>query len=440
MAAYRYGAYPRAQRLALLVLLAVTTGVTVLTARWGTDRTTTSSLPALQLLHERAVRAVANRPPTPEDFAFDPNTVTRAELIRLGLTDRQAGSWLKFRGNRSNAFRRSEDIGKLYVLDAATKERLIALAYVDIKKQQERARSQVQGFAFDPNAVTAPQLRRLGLSEKQTAAFVKYRSRSGNGQTFRRPEDLRRLGVLTDDQKDLLVRWARVSPPEPAASTRQRFIFDPNRISADSMALLGFPDWQVRSFLKYRGGRTTTFRRPEDLRRVGALDSSLVEAVLDLVVIPPPPHDSVAAVPATYASKPPPPAPASFDVNRGNLTAWRSLPGIGEYRAKQIIKYRNRFGGFYRLEQLAETPGLPDSTFRRIEPYLTIGPVFRRLSVNRASFEELKRHPYVSRALANVIVRNREKFGPFRDAADLRRIRLITDENLPTLLPYLSFE
>jgi len=52
----------------------------------------------------------------------------------------------------------------------------------------------------------------------------------------------------------------------------------------------------------------------------------------------------------------------------------------------------------------------------------------------------LKRHPYINRNLANSIVKNREKFGRFNGPEDLRRLRLITDKNLPTLLPYFSFE
>ena len=65
-----------------------------------------------------------------EDFPFDPNTVTGAELLRLGLSEKRAAAWLKFRGSRERAFRGAEDIRKLYVLDDATKDRLVGLARV----------------------------------------------------------------------------------------------------------------------------------------------------------------------------------------------------------------------------------------------------------------------------------------------------------------------
>ena len=445
-----FGAYPRSQRIALLAVLIVATLLTMATA-WlpGEELSAALNEAGRGLRLERTRAALASYRPPPEQFTFDPNTVTGAELQRLGLSKKQAAGWLKFRGTRTNAFRRPEDIGKLFVLSDDDKARLIPLAYV-AKQTDDGARPRVQGFVFDPNVVAIPELRRLGLSEKQAAAFVNYRRAAKYGRMFRRPEDIRQLKTLSAAQKDHLVRWAEVpEETEPVPRARQRFAFDPNTVSEDSLVLLGFARWQAVSFGKYRGDRRTTFRRATDIRRVGALDSALVEEVIPLIVLAPLPSPAPAAAPATYgavgqyggtARKAPPPAPGSFDVNSGNLTAWKQLPGVGEFRAKRIVRHRNRYGGFYTLDQLAATPDLPDSTFQQILPYLRIGPVFRRIAINRADFDELVAHPNIRRSLANVIVKNREKFGRFAGPEDLRRIRLITEENLPTILPYLSFE
>lgn len=437
---YRYGSYPRAQRIALLVLLTAVVAVTVLSARLPINEPGDEIRTAAgRIRAEQARMEAENYRPPPETFAFDPNVVTEAELLRLGLSEKQAASWLKFRGGRTNAFRQAEDIGKLFILSDEEKARLIALAFV-AEQEQKGARPQVQGFVFDPNTVSAQDLQRLGLSAKQSSAFIRYRDKSKYGRTFRKPEDILRLKTLSDEQKAHLVAYAAIPPEEEKPAIKQRFPFDPNTISADSLSLLGFPAWQAKSFVKYRGDRTNTFRKPEDLRRVGALDSALVEEVIALVNIAPPTYSAPAAAPLAYSAKPEAPAPASFNVNAGNLSAWQSLPGIGEYRASRIIRYRNQFGGFYSLDQLRATPDLPDSVFQQILPYLTVGPVFRKVAINRASFEDLKRHPYINRNLANVIVKNREKFGPFANVEDLNRIRLITDKNRPTIVPYLSFE
>jgi DNA uptake protein ComE-like DNA-binding protein len=323
------------------------------------------------------------------------------------------------------------------------KARLIPLARVSVSVWNNKARRQVQSFAFDPNTVSAQDLGRLGLSVKQAAAFINYRSRAKYGRAFRKPEDIRRLKTMSDEQKNHLIALATIPPEEEKVKPpAQRFAFDPNTISMDSFQLLGFPEWQAKSLMRYRGDRAITFRRPTDLRRVGALDSSLLEDVLELVRIAPSTSTAPAASPETYSYQPklPPPPPASFDINASDTTAWRSLPGVGAYRAKRIVRFRDALGGFSSIKQLSETRGLPDSTFQAIKQYLAPGKIYRPLAINRARYEELKNHPYISRNLANSIVKNREKFGRFNGPEDLSRLRLINDKNKPQILPYLSFE
>jgi DNA uptake protein ComE-like DNA-binding protein len=444
---YGYGAYPRSQRMGLIFLLSVLILI-YLTVGWrrGMGEEASGKLVAAAQSLSGSVKAEERRDfrPPPETFTFDPNTVTADELQRLGLSGKQAAGWLKFRGTRSNAFRKAEDIGKLYVLTEDDKARLIPLARVAASSTRGyKARRQVQSFVFDPNTVAAQDLERLGLSPKQASAFVNYRNASKYGPAFKKPEDIRRLSTMSDAQKDHLVSLAVIPPEEEKPKVAaQRFRFDPNKISVDSFQLLGFPSWQAKSLARYRGDREITFRRPTDLRRVGALDAALVEEVIGLIDIALPTSPAPAAAPTTYAytPKPPPPPPASFDINRSDTIAWRTLPGIGAYRAKRIVRYRDLLGGFASVAQVAETRGLPDSTFQAIVEYLAPGKIYRPIVINRAKYEEMKKHPYISRNLANSIVKNREKFGRFNGPEDLRRLRLINEKNLPQLLPYFSFE
>lgn len=54
----------------------------------------------------------------PELFAFDPNTVSTAELVRLGLSARQAAVIDNFR-SKGGFFREPKDFAKMYVIDSA---------------------------------------------------------------------------------------------------------------------------------------------------------------------------------------------------------------------------------------------------------------------------------------------------------------------------------
>jgi DNA uptake protein and related DNA-binding proteins len=61
--------------------------------------------------------------PEAELFAFDPNTATEAELLRLGLPKRTVKSMINFR-EKGGKFRRAEDLAKIYSLSEADFERI----------------------------------------------------------------------------------------------------------------------------------------------------------------------------------------------------------------------------------------------------------------------------------------------------------------------------
>lgn len=63
-----------------------------------------------------------------------------------------------------------------------------------------------------------------------------------------------------------------------------------------------------------------------------------------------------------------------------------------------------------------------------------------RVSLNRASREELEKLPGVGPALAARIVEQRERFGPFRKPEHLMLVRGISERRFRQLRPYLDAE
>lgn len=66
-----------------------------------------------------------------ESFRFDPNTVSGEDLVRLGLSERQAESILNYR-EKGGRFRAKEDFGKMYVVSDTLYERLES--FIDIPR------------------------------------------------------------------------------------------------------------------------------------------------------------------------------------------------------------------------------------------------------------------------------------------------------------------
>lgn len=60
---------------------------------------------------------------SPVMFTFDPNTVPYNDLLRLGLTEKQAGTLINYRSSGAR-FRRPEDLARVYGIDSADAVRL----------------------------------------------------------------------------------------------------------------------------------------------------------------------------------------------------------------------------------------------------------------------------------------------------------------------------
>lgn len=60
------------------------------------------------------------------------------------------------------------------------------------------------------------------------------------------------------------------------------------------------------------------------------------------------------------------------NINTGTVEDLCRIPGIGETRAKQIIRYREEHGLFTNKEDLMQVPGIKEGTFAKISEYITI--------------------------------------------------------------------
>ncbi len=133
-------------------------------------------------------------------------------------------------------------------------------------------------------------------------------------------------------------------------------------------------------------------------------------------------------------------SPKIIDINMADTTVFISLPGIGSKLATRIVTYREKLHGFHSVEQVAETFGLPDSTFQKIKPRLVVSDsAITKININKATAEDLKT-PYINYNLANIIFQYRVQHGPYKNLADLKKIMLIDDVLLNKISPYLTLE
>lgn len=224
----------------------------------------------------------------------------------------------------------------------------------------------------------------------------------------------------------------------PPAQKVETFPFDPNVADSATLLRLGLRPFQVHNLLQYRrhGG---VWRSVAHFGRLYGLDSATFHRLSPYVRIAP----EVQAVRREAVEEPRRIYPEKYapgtkvDANAADTTMFMGIPGIGSYYAGKIVRYRERLGGFVRVEQLSEIEGLPAdiTTWCSVE-----GPCnVRRIDVNQADFKTLVRHPYLDYEQVKEIVNYRDGFGPLRAWRDIMLSPHFANADTLRLLPYFFF-
>lgn len=256
--------------------------------------------------------------------------------------------------------------------------------------------------------------------------------------------------ALTEEQRAELQRFEeRVKAEEQRRETEETkqgggalFPFNPNTADSATLRRLGLAPWQVRNLMKYRrkGGR---WRSADDFARLYGLTGEQFARLRPYIVIPPTEEEMAAlrreerydSLRRTYVEKFP--AGTVLDLNSVDTTTLKRIPGIGSYYAGKIFRYRQRLGGFVRVEQIKEVGGLPDG----IEQWFSVEPnaPTTRLNVNRATFQELVHHPYLEYEQVKAIFSYRQKYGNLHSLRDLHLLEVFTEAEEARLAPYIEF-
>ena len=246
-----------------------------------------------------------------------------------------------------------------------------------------------------------------------------------------------------DDDNSTVFQYDRPNEKYHSKSKGELFYFDPNSLTTEGWKKLGLRDKTIHTIQNFlsKAGR---FKKPEDLQKIYGLFPDEYERIAPFIKI----ESSGETIhsdlnknisPETQPAKNYSSRYTIIDINTADTTAFISLPGIGSKLAARIINFRDKLGGFYTINQVGETFGLPDSSFQKIKQYLKLeNTSIRKININTATVDELKMHPYLKWSLANPIIAYRNEHGPFTKVEDIKKVMAVTEEIYHKIAPYLS--
>lgn len=321
--------------------------------------------------------------------------------------------------------------GLLVLVVALVRPKTDAPAAARMTAQRESRTPAATRFRFDPNTIDYEGLRRLGLTKREAVSLLKYRAA---GKVFRIPEDVAMCYDFSDSLYGQLAPYIRIgrkyaiAPREYHIERITKPLLAPRPFLVDTVSAL-----YLRAIGALSKRQAATFVRWRDLHGIRDM-----EEFRDCYVV----SDSIATALAPYIrfAVRRDPLHDPVELNTADSATLRSVFGIGAKSVMAIIRYRERLGGFYRVEQLAEVREVTESNYEKILKQISCDSCeIQKIDINFATPNRLSRHPYLPPRIVRKLLRVRQLKGGWSTVGELVNENILTPEEAARLAPYLRF-
>jgi competence ComEA-like helix-hairpin-helix protein len=128
------------------------------------------------------------------------------------------------------------------------------------------------------------------------------------------------------------------------------------------------------------------------------------------------------------------PQAAPIDINTASISEFEALKGIGPVLAARIVGFREKQGGFVRVQDLLAVYGVKDSLLQTLAPYLRLedGRV-PKSNLNQASVLQLVQKAGLQVVVAQAVVRWRQQNGAFATFDELENFEGLSAASMAAL-------
>jgi competence ComEA-like helix-hairpin-helix protein len=234
------------------------------------------------------------------------------------------------------------------------------------------------------------------------------------------PLALEQFGIDTMYMRDA---FAEVAGKDP-------FVFDPNTASVATLQSLGFSA-KLASTLDHYRAKGGIIKSGKDLFKIWGMPPDLATRLAPYVRTS---IKNTASKPWATANKPAYAQAAPIDINTASVQEFEALKGIGPVLAARIVGFREKQGGFVRVQDILQVYGVKDSLLQALTPYLRLDDArVPKSNLNQASVLQLVQKAGLQVVVAQAIVRWRQQNGAFANFEALENFEGLSAASMAAL-------
>ncbi|HCA07710.1 helix-hairpin-helix domain-containing protein [Chryseobacterium sp.] len=340
---------------------------------------------------------------------FDPNELDAKQWERLGFSEKQVATLLNYKKIVGGQFTSKAQFKKCY---AVSPEKFTELeSYLLFPENgKDRYSGKFKGYKkkeiivsrkFNPDGFSAADWMKIGFSEKQAEAILKYKNYLGG--SFVSKEKFKECFIISSENYSRLEPYVLLPAKTPndfknssksyaVKSKIQYHNFDPNTTDLEGWKVLGFSERQAQTIVNYRDRNLRgSFKTPEDLQKCFVISSEKFQELQPYIKLNP----TVDKKQETDFSK--------IDLNA--ITFKQLLEfGLDEKSAGSMIGFRKKLRGFVNKQQILDTYNIDKDLVQKL---ISIAPLdvsnVPKYTLTEAPEEWLKDHPYFKYSADKII-------------------------------------
>ncbi|UFH31803.1 helix-hairpin-helix domain-containing protein [Chryseobacterium sp. C-71] len=358
-----------------------------------------------------------------ESFSeFDPNELDENQWQKLGFSDKQTATILKYKKIVGGNFLSKEQLKKCYAISEEKFTQLEAFILLPETNSEAKGNSNFKSFEkkslnitrkFNPDHLSQTDWENIGFSEKQAAAILKYKSYLGG--SFVSKEKFKECFIINEENYAKLEPYLILPSKTPAnfnayagksnsfKSKTPQTSFDPNTLDVNGWMALGFSEKQANVIVNYRDRNLKgSFKTLDDIKNCFVISAEKFEELKPYIKL----NASTMAKNSTDKKPEFKQEKTDFSKTDMNSITFKQLLefGLDEKSAGSMIGFRKKLGGFMTKEQILETYNIDKELLQKL---LSIAPLdnskVERYTLVDAPEEWLKNHPYFKYSADKII-------------------------------------